>query len=390
MTKDFAQNPPKTHYEILDGLRGVAAIMVVCFHILETYSGDSFHQIINHGYLAVDFFFVLSGFVVAYAYDDRWAKMNRWDFYKRRIIRLQPLVILGMTIGAALFYFQRGAAFPLIHSTPGWKLFLVMLLGYTMLPLPVKLDIRGWREMHPLNGPAWSLFFEYIANFLYAVWIRKFSKKQLTVFVVLAGLFLLQYLLQGSREDDVIGGWSVDKTQLHIGFARLLYPFFAGVLLMRLGKSITLKGAFPICSALLILVLAFPRVGGQQHLWMNGLYESVCILLVFPLIVVLGAGGEMKNPKTVKVCRFLGTLSYPLYILHFPLIYTYWAWVKDNKIPMSHGLWVGFVLLITAIAIALVALKFYDEPIRKWLTGKFLSRKSEMKPEPLGITPTSI
>jgi peptidoglycan/LPS O-acetylase OafA/YrhL len=98
---------PKKHYEILDGLRGVAAILVVAFHIFEAHNGGSrFKQIINHGYLAVDFFFLLSGFVVAYAYDDRWAKMTQWEFYKRRLIRLQPMVIMGMIIGAIFYYFQ--------------------------------------------------------------------------------------------------------------------------------------------------------------------------------------------------------------------------------------------------------------------------------------------
>lgn len=348
--------------------------MVVCFHILETYSGDRFHQVINHGYLAVDFFFVLSGFVVAYAYDDRWTKMGTWDFCKRRLIRLQPMVIIGMIFGAALFYFQGGAAFPLVNSTPVWKMLLVMLLGFTLLPLPVSMDIRGWREMHPLDGPAWSLFFEYIANLLYAAWIRKFSKKQLTVFVVLAGLFLLQYLLVGSQDDDVIGGWSADKTQLHIGLARVLYPFFAGILLMRTGKLIKIKGAFPICSLLLIVIFSIPRIGGEEHLWMNGLYESVCIILLFPLIVVIGAGGSMRGETTIKICKFLGALSYPLYIIHFPLICTYWAWVKDHQVPFSTGLRAGLGVLIASIALAYAALKWYDEPVRKWLAGKFLKK----------------
>ncbi|MGZ3822093.1 MAG: acyltransferase family protein, partial [Mucilaginibacter sp.] len=162
MSKTPAYLETKSHYEILDGLRGVASILVVAFHIFETYSGDRFHQIINHGYLAVDFFFLLSGFVVAYAYDDRWAKMTQWDFYKRRLIRLQPMVIMGTLIGAALFYFQACGAFPLISTTPVWKMLVVMLVGFTMVPLLPSMDIRGWQEMHPLNGPAWSLFFEYI------------------------------------------------------------------------------------------------------------------------------------------------------------------------------------------------------------------------------------
>src|SRR5947208_11017828 len=127
MTKTPVYLQSKSHYEILDGLRGVASIMVVIFHVFETYSGDRFHQIINHGYLAVDFFFLLSGFVVAYAYDDRWGKMSQWDFYKRRLIRLQPMVIMGNIIGAALFYLQYCPMFSLLSGTPVWKMLIVML-----------------------------------------------------------------------------------------------------------------------------------------------------------------------------------------------------------------------------------------------------------------------
>src|SRR3954452_17623339 len=138
MNRSSSYLPTKSHYQILDGLRGVAALTVVIFHTFEAYAGENrFKQILNHGYLAVDFFFVLSGFVVAYAYDDRWGKMTQWDFYKRRLIRLQPMVILGTIIGAALFYFQACGAFPLISSTPVWKMLLVMVVGFTMLPLPV-------------------------------------------------------------------------------------------------------------------------------------------------------------------------------------------------------------------------------------------------------------
>src|SRR5476651_2479928 len=185
MNASPAYSDSKKHYPILDGLRGVAALLVVAFHVLETYSGDRFHQIINHGYLAVDFFFLLSGFVVAYAYDDRWGKMTQWDFYKRRLIRLQPMVIIGTLIGAALFYFQAGPVFPLIAKTPVWEMLLVMLVGFTLIPLPISADIRGWQEMHPLNGPAWSLFFEYIANILYAVIVRRFPQWLLAIFVVI-------------------------------------------------------------------------------------------------------------------------------------------------------------------------------------------------------------
>ena len=141
----------KPHYEILDGLRGVAAVMVIIFHLFEAHAGGShLTQIINHGYLAVDFFFMLSGFVIGYAYDDRWNRMTVGTFFKRRIIRLHPMVIMGSIVGAAFFYFQESPCFPPIENTSVGTMLLVMLLGCTLLPLPLKFDIRGWTEMHPV------------------------------------------------------------------------------------------------------------------------------------------------------------------------------------------------------------------------------------------------
>src|ERR1700761_9089923 len=116
MNENAASLPSKPRYEILDGLRGVAAVIVVAFHICEAHATGPLDQVINHGYLAVDFFFVLSGFVVGYAYDDRWGKMTLRGFLLRRLIRLHPMVILGSVVGAIAFYFGQGEIFPLIAT----------------------------------------------------------------------------------------------------------------------------------------------------------------------------------------------------------------------------------------------------------------------------------
>jgi peptidoglycan/LPS O-acetylase OafA/YrhL len=360
----------KNHYVVLDGLRGVASLTVVAFHLCETFSlGDQFAQVINHGYLAVDFFFLLSGFVIAYAYDDRWASMTQWEFYKRRLIRLQPMVIMGSVIGALLFYFQSSPEFSLVATTPGWKVLLVMLIGFTLIPVPVSLDIRGWREMHPLNGPAWSLFYEYIANVLYAVGVRRFSNRVLGVLVLLAAVFLVQLAVTTPRS-GLIGGWSLDPQELHIGFARMLFPFFAGVLLRRSGLSIPVRHSFAICSVLLVGLLALPRFGDPQHLWINGVYESICVIIFFPLIVAMGAGEKQVEGTSIRIARFFGELSYPLYITHYPLIYVYTAWVGRDKVSVAQGAPVGALLFVTAIAIAYACLKLYDEPVRRWLSRR--------------------
>ena len=373
-TSTTAIAPSKNHYVVLDGLRGIASLMVVAFHLFEPFSqGDATKQIINHGYLAVDFFFMLSGFVIAYAYDERWIRMTQWEFYKRRLIRLQPMVIMGSLIGAALFYFQAGPAFPLIAGTPVWKMLLVMVVGCTLLPLPISMDIRGWQEMHPLDGPAWSLFFEYIANILYAVGLRKLSKTALGVFVFLAALLLVQLAVFGDR-GDLIGGWSLDATQLHIGFARLLFPFFAGILLCRLGARIQMKSAFGVASLLLIVALTLPRFGGTDHHWMNGIYDALCVIFVFPIVVAVGAGEKRVEGLSIRVARFFGDLSFPLYITHYPLIYIYTGWVVRSHPTGAQGIVPALLVAVAAIAIAYASLKLYDEPVRRWLSKKFLQR----------------
>ena len=373
-TSTDATAPVKSHYVVLDGLRGVAAVMVVMFHLFEAYAhGDPHRQIINHGYLAVDFFFLLSGFVIAYAYDDRWGRMDIAAFFTRRLLRLQPMVVFGSVVGAALFYFQQGSLFPLIARTPVWQMLLVMLLGFTLLPLPKAFDIRGWDEIHPLNGPAWSLFYEYVANILYAVILRKLSNLALGVLVLIAAGLVVHLAVFGPR-GDLVGGWALDASGIHIGLVRVMFPFMAGMLLMRLGRRIRVARAFELCGVLLVLALALPRVGGVPQDWMNGLYDAGCVLLLFPLIVAIGAGEKRESGAAVRVARFFGDLSYPLYITHYPLVYVYTVWVVDAKVPPATGALVGAATFALALALAYASLRLYDEPVRRWLAARVLRR----------------
>jgi peptidoglycan/LPS O-acetylase OafA/YrhL len=361
----------KPHYAILDGLRGVAALLVVAFHLCEAHATSHLDQLINHGYLAVDFFFMLSGYVISYAYDDRWNRLTLKDFFTIRLVRLQPLVVLGMVIGAACFYFQDSVLWPHISEVPVWKTLLVMAIGATLLPLPLSMDVRGWQEMHPLNGPGWSLFYEYVANLLYALWVRKFSNRTLTVLVVLAGAVLLHYAVTGPT-GDMIGGWSLNAEQLRVGFTRVTYPFFAGLLLARVSTPGRIKHAFWWCSLLLTVVLAFPRVGGAEQLWLNGLYDAVSILLVFPVVVWLGAGGQVAG-RGAQVCKFLGAISYPIYITHYPLIYTYTAWVSNGHRPLVQVWPVALLTFGVIVLVAYASLKLYDEPVRRWLKTRLMT-----------------
>lgn len=370
-TSASAYPDSKPHYAILDGLRGVASLVVVAFHLLEAHAASHADQIINHGYLAVDFFFVLSGFVIGYAYDDRWGRMTYRDFFKRRLIRLHPMVVMGMLIGAAAFYFGAGGPYEMIAGVPVGRMLLILLLGCLMIPVPPSMDIRGWSETYPLDGPAWSLFFEYIANICYAFVLRRLSKLMLGVLAVVAAYFTVRLTV---TQGDMIGGWALDGEQLGVGFTRLAYPFIAGLLLSRIGKLIRLRGAFWLCSLCIVAALAVPHLG-EERLWLNGLYDAACIIVLFPLIVAAGAGGKVTDRVSKKVCNFLGDISYPLYITHYPFVYIYTAWVVDTRPAWTEALGYGALVYCGSILLAWLCLHLYDEPVRGWLKRRFMQRK---------------
>ena len=375
----------KPRYEILDGLRGVAAVLVVLFHLLETYSGGQAHQIINHGYLAVDFFFVLSGFVIGYAYDDRWDKMTTWGFFKRRLVRLQPMVIMGTIVGACFYFFGQGDGFPLIGNVEGWKVLLAFVMGCLMIPCGAGMDIRGWGEMNSFNGPNWSLTWEYVGNILYALVFRRLPKIGLAILAAAAAFCTLDLCLDwnvfgllteghASHRYTVIGGWSLTAEQVYVGLTRLFYPFIIGLLISRIGKFIKVKNGFWWCSLILAVLFSIPCVGGADNI-LNGVYNATCILILMPLVVMMGAGSQIKGEKSAKVCNFLGEISYPLYITHYPLMYMQmnWAWSHPDAPAYAHVMvCIGCFLL--SIGIAYACLKLYDIPVRKWLTEKWLKK----------------
>ncbi|MGB3108463.1 MULTISPECIES: acyltransferase family protein [Sphingobacterium] len=372
-TSAYADTKP--HYAVLDGLRGVAAITVVCFHIFEAFATSHLDQRINHGYLAVDFFFMLSGFVVGYAYDDRWKTMTTKEFIKRRIIRLHPMVVMGAIIGAVMFYFQGCSVWDVTKVTFS-SLAIATLLNALLIPAIPGHEVRGLGEMFPLNGPSWSLFFEYIGNILYALVIRRFSTKALAGLVILFGIGLAAFAILGPL-GDICAGFSLTGTEFTAGSLRLLFSFTAGLFLSRIFKSLKIKGAFWICSLILVPLLAMPRIGGAEHLWMNGLYDTLCCVVVFPLLVVLGASGKGESGITSWLCKFLGDISYPLYMVHYPFIYLYYAWVKNENLSFEESLPGAAAVVIGSIVLAYGCLKLYDIPVRRYLSKLLLRSKGK-------------
>lgn len=399
MNNNYLASKPR--YEILDGLRGVAAVLVVIYHLFEQHWGTS-QQPLSHGHLAVDFFFVLSGFVIGYAYDDRWAKgLTTWEFFKRRIVRLHPMVIAGALVGLVTgllwMNFEPGSW----DSVEKGFLPVMFICACCMIPLT-----KGG-EMFMINGPQWSLFLEYVGNILYATVIRFMPKKMFYAFVSLAGAWLVYFLVfsnmtasaatggdnNAMREwltsgGTLVGGWSIAPPEIWKGLTRLIFPFFGGMMLYRMNKFINVKGGFLWASLLLVGLFAVPTLGNltdplpgdfmpyNTKPWMNGIYEAFVVIVMFPIIVSMGAGSPLEGKVTSKVCIFLGQISYPIYIVHYGFIHMYGNYIStaEGKMSLAQSWPMALAVLVGSIALAWALLKLYDEPVREWLKNKWLRK----------------
>ena len=340
----------KAHYDLLDGLRGVAALMVIWYHVFEGYAfaGGGNIETLNHGYLAVDFFFILSGFVIGYAYDDRWGKsLTMKDFFKRRLIRLHPMVVMGAVLGAITFCIQGCVQWDGTHVAISMIMLSLLCTIFFIPAMPgVGYEVRGNGEMFPLNGPCWSLFFEYIGNILYALFIRRLSNKALTVFVVLLGAALVAFAVFNVSTYGNIGvGWTLDGVNFLGGSLRMLFPFSLGMLMSRNFKPMKVRGAFWICTVALLSLIHISEP-------------------------------TTTDVQSTKVCKFLGDISYPVYVIHYPLMYLFYAWLIENKLYTLGETWhVAVCVFVLSIVLAYLCLKLYDEPVRKYLAKRFLSKK---------------
>ena len=394
----FADTKP--HYILLDGLRGVAALMVLWYHVFEgfAFAKGSVIETFNHGHLGVDFFFLLSGFVISYAYDDRWKSRQRStvkslslkDFFKRRLIRLHPMLVMGAFIGLICFLLQGGVKWDGSSTPIHWTLIAFVLTLFFIPAYPgASYDIRGNAEMFPLNGPSWSLFFEYIGNILYALFIRKLSNKMLTVLVGATGILWIWFVAFDISGYDMIGiGWTLDVVNFFGGLLRMMFPFTLGMLMARLfsqrttgnrRQSFFTNNIFWIATIVLFALFSVPYISGEDvtsrvptlaNISLNGIYELFCIMVVFPLIVWIAALSDSAQSKfTLRISKFLGDLSYPLYIVHYPVMYLFYAWLIKNQYYTLGETWQMVILVLTVcIVLAYACLKLYDEPIRKKLS----------------------
>lgn len=356
-TKPIA-NPltTKHHFAILDGLRGVAAVAVVIFHFMEFIAPDYHDSFIAHAYLAVDFFFCLSGFVIAYAYDDKLQQIGIVTFLKLRLIRLHPLVIIGSVIGLIAFLFD---PFSNLHRLYDQKIVAMFVASCLMIPYPLVRE-RYFNLFH-LNPPTWSLFWEYVANLLYALILVRLPTKVVWALTILAAFCLVYearqstYLGVGFGGDNVMGGG-----------IRALYSFLAGMLVYRCKWIISTRLDFVSVGLLLLAAFLIPFSKP-----VNWFVDSGVVIVYFPFLIALGAGARLNKALT-GLCRFSGEISYPLYMIHYPFLWIVLSYIEVKKPSISELTVITIVGTILLILLAYAVLLFLDSPIRKYLRKTLL------------------
>lgn len=335
------------HFLVLDAMRGVAALMVGCLHAGQLILDQ---PTLGHAYLAVDFFFCLSGFVVAYAYQGRLRSgMSIADFAARRMIRLWPLIILGAGLGTMVMIGGDPLKLPVVGET----LFLGVLTAL-LLPGGLLIGIQAY----PPNNPVWSLFFEVVANMLYAATagLRRKLLFYLSLIFSLVALVLIALVFDGLQHV----GYD-DLASFLAGFARVCYPFIAGVAIFNL-KLYRLKWRISTVAILIMLttLLLWPY-------YMNAYYDLACVLILFPILIILGSAS--KPTRFLAVYAFLGEISYPFYLLHQPILRV----MKHVPHSVAADALSHYILPAAGILIAMfcsvLALRLYDLPLRRWLTS---------------------
>lgn len=285
------------------------------------------------------------------------------------------MIIMGAIIGCIAFFVQGGVKWDGTHVATS-AVMLALLLAMCFIPAypGAGYDVRGNGEMFSLNGPSWSLFFEYIGNILYALFIHRLSNKALTVLVILLGLGLSWFALFDVAGYGMIGvGWTLDGLNFWGGMLRMLFPFTLGMLISRNFRPFKIRGAFWICSIILLGLFCVPYIEGKSPVCLNGVFEMICIAVVFPLLVCMGASGKTTDKQSTAICKFLGDISYPLYAIHYPIMYVFYSWLIERQLYTLEDTWpVAAVVYFGSIALAYLCLKLYDEPVRRWLGNKFV------------------
>ena len=353
-------------YEALDGLRGVAALTVMLGHfglLLDLFASPN-------GLLAVDTFFMMSGFVIAYSYGERLRRgMPAWTYLYRRVVRLYPMHIIGLLIGVAVLYYgvRSGAlAYPtddILRGAALNALYIPYLNADT-----ISFEVG---QVFPANPPAWSLFFEMLAS---GAFLLLFGLRVRTLMLATALWYVLllaagfHYAKGGGTWFNVHNGYYTSN--LAGGLPRVGFGFTLGVLLHTLardgsagGRVRALAARVPYASFVLyaaaLAMFLFPRSA-------HGIYPLLALAVVAPTIVFVGAQIRVRDGLEKNIAVFLGWISYPVYCLHYPIIRLV-VFLRGSDHGAAYLLFAVSTAVSLALAMALT--RWYEEPVRAALSG---------------------
>lgn len=343
----------------LDLLRGLAALLVVIFHFASRVDLGGWFA---HGYLAVDFFFCLSGFVIERAYGRRISDgtLSFRRFVRIRLIRFLPMVVLGTLAAAAIDLFR---PVDVSFGEHGFNVLVCLLLGCLLLPVfwPTSLE----QTTFPLNGPIWSLSFELMANLIHFAVLRSRFGRILPPAIFLASAGFLVLAMGAGRDLHLFGTVNIEYLS---GIPRVLCSYMLGVMLARTRIRVP-KCSVWIYAGVLVATLSVPALTGAA----DSFFDLVAILLVMPPIV-LGAAQQTVSLQTARVCAWFGAFSYPLYAVHYGMVRVLSAVIRSLDAPLLANL--CLVVLATAV-LAWISWRLntvFDVPVRQRLTRWLKSR----------------
>jgi peptidoglycan/LPS O-acetylase OafA/YrhL len=335
----------RRHLVSLDGLRGVAALAVVASHF-QNLSGLDLN--VARAGRAVDFFFVLSGFVIAQAYEGRLARALSWAGYMRvRLERLYPAIFGALVLATVL------------TALAGEPVAPELMTQFLILPVLVGPMLNGG-ELFPLNGPQWSLLWEILINAVHAALSRWLTTPRLLVIVALAGVAVIATSLDN---DGLDLGWG--RQNAWGALPRVVWGFGVGVALFRAHTAGLRAPRVPYLLIVIALAACMARVLPEQAHF--ALPDALVVVLVMPVLTALAIVSPVPR-VLLGPAAWLGALSYPLYAVHTPILRGFESVLEDLDDPLRTALW--RVALPATIGLAAVFERFYDAPIRRWLAAR--------------------
>lgn len=329
MTEAVPAGQPAVHagrLSQLDGLRGCAALVIMLYHSALVFHT---HGPFVRGYLLVDLFFLLSGFVLAVSTEKKLnAGVGAVEFTWKRFVRLWPLVAVGAGVAAVWAVIGGGHA-PL-------EIAWLLLLDLAMIPV-----LAGAGPFYRLNGPQWTLFWELVANFLHALLLRRVPTRWLPLLAALMGALLVHAVRE--HGGDTMGVGALTWKTWWMPIPRVFWSYVLGVWLGRIYRGGARTPALPWP-----LALALPLAGvmAVPYLPLSNVNGDLVFVIVFLPLAMWAVAMTSVPDWLAPRLDWLGAFSLPLYCVHLTVLVAVstlglgWRWVPVGVAASCALAWV--------------------------------------------------